>query len=60
MSVVVRMESVARFPDGLRRMESGFGKKELVVFCFNNKGEDIAEDNEIFISFPPEFKVEEG
>jgi len=46
------------FRGGTERIKYKSKQKEKIFFCLENKGEDIAEDLEIFLLFPPSFNID--
>jgi hypothetical protein len=35
-------------------------QRKSILFCINNKGEDVAQDVQVFVFFPPAFEVHES
>lgn len=49
-----------RFENGTKEMTSKSKESKDVEFCIENVGEDIAENLQIFLMFPPSFTVNKG
>jgi len=48
------------FEDGTKKMKSKSNETKTIMVGVTNKGEDIAENLQIFLFFPPSFKVNNG